>query len=38
MKVLDKDKVKDYFRFTGKYRGAAHSKCNLKHKILRIFL
>ena len=33
MKDLDKDKVKDYCYFTGKYRGAAHSKCNLKHKI-----
>ena len=33
MKDLDIDKVKDYCYFTGKYRGAAHSKCNLKHKI-----
>ena len=33
MKDLDNDKVKDYCYFTGKYRGAAHSKCNLKHKI-----
>ena len=33
MKDLDNDKVKDYCFFTGKYRGAAHSKCNLKHKI-----
>ena len=33
MKDLDKDKVKDYCYFTGKYRGAAHSKFNLKHKI-----
>ena len=33
MKDFDNDKVKDYCYFTGKYRGAAHSKCNLKHKI-----
>ena len=33
MKDLDNDKVKDYYYFTGKYRVAAHSKCNLKHKI-----
>ena len=33
MKYLDNDKVKDCCYFTGKYRGAAHSKCNLKHKI-----
>ena len=33
MKDLDNDKIKDYCYFTGKYRGAAHSKCNLKHKI-----
>ena len=33
MKDLDSDKVKDYFYFTGKYRGAAHNTCNLKYKI-----
>ena len=33
MKDPDNDKVKDYCYFTGKYRGAAHSKCNLKHEI-----
>ena len=33
MKDLEKDKVKDYCYFTGKYREAAHSACNLKHKI-----
>ena len=33
MKDLDSDKAKDYCYFTGKYRGAAHSTCNLKYKI-----
>ena len=33
MKDLNSDKVKNYCYFTGKYREAAHSKCNLKHKI-----
>ena len=26
------DKVRDHFHFTGKYRGAAHFKCNLAFK------
>ena len=26
-------KVKDHCRYTGKYRGAAHNICNLRHKI-----
>ena len=27
------DKVKDYCHYTGKYRGAVHSICNLSYKI-----
>ena len=30
---LDKDKVRDHCHITGKYRGAAHSQCNLKLQI-----
>ena len=26
-------KVKDHSHYTGKYRGAAHGICNLRHKI-----
>ena len=29
---LGEDKVRDHCHYTGKYRGAAHNKCNLKFK------
>ena len=29
---LNDDKVRDHCHFTGRYRGAAHNKCNLKYK------
>ena len=32
---LDETKVRDHCHIAGKYRGAAHSKCNLKLKIPR---
>ena len=28
-------KLRDHCHFTGKYRGAAHNKCNMNHKISR---
>ena len=30
-------KVRDHCHYTGKYRGAAHSKCNLNYKIPVLF-
>ena len=29
---LGEDKVRDHCHYTGRYRGAAHNKCNLKYK------
>ena len=34
---LNNDKVRDHCHLTGKYRGAAHSKCNLRYKLPKFY-
>ena len=36
--ALNKDKVRDHDHLTGKYRGAAHSACNLKYNYRNVYI
>ena len=36
-KTFDEVKVKDHCHLTGRYRGAAHQKCNLNYKVPKFF-
>ena len=31
-KLLNNDRIRDHCHFTGRYRGAAHNRCNLKYR------
>ena len=35
---IGKDKVRDHFHVSGKFRGAAHEVCNLKYMVPQFFL